>query len=79
VTRPESRGVNQQALRRTAAKDLQKHGSPKDAQELMRHANAETTLNSYMKLLAPRVASAVDGLFDELIGDAANPARKLVN
>jgi len=73
------KGLNHQILRRTAATHFQKHGRPKDAQGFMRHANAQTTLDNYMKILDSRVASAVSGLFNELIGDAANPARKLVN
>jgi integrase len=51
-------GVNFQVLRRTVATHLQRHGSPKDAQGLLRHRDASTTLKHYQKIIEEGVINA---------------------
>lgn len=56
------RGVTFQSLRRTFATLIQSSGTVKDAQTQLRHADAQTTMNSYQKAIPASVSSAVESL-----------------
>lgn len=58
--------LNHQVLRRTTATHFQKHGGVKDAQALLRHTNASTTLKHYQKTLEDSVVAGVAGWDAEL-------------
>ena len=58
--------LNHQVLRRTTATHFQKHGNVKDAQALLRHADATTTLKHYQKVLDQSLISGVAGWDEEL-------------
>jgi integrase len=59
--------LNHQILRRTTATHFQKHGNVKDAQALLRHADATTTLKHYQKVLDQSLISGVAGWDEELM------------
>jgi integrase len=63
----ETSKLNFQVLRRTCATHFQKHGTVKDAQAHMRHANAETTLRHYQKTLDETLVAAVHSFDQEFI------------
>lgn len=52
--------VTFQVMRRTAGTDLQQHGTIKDAQALLRHADIKTTANVYMQQIPESVRAALD-------------------
>jgi integrase len=52
--------VTFQVMRRTVGTDLQKHGSMKDAQALLRHADIKTTANVYMQEIPESVRAALN-------------------
>ena len=52
--------LNHQVLRRTTATHFQKHGEIKDAQALLRHADASTTLRHYQKGLEESLVRGVE-------------------
>lgn len=58
--------LNHQVLRRTTGTHFQKHGKVKDAQALLRHADAKTTLKHYQKVLDESLKSGVAGWHEEL-------------
>jgi len=47
-------------MRRTVGTDLQKHGTMKDAQQILRHANIQTTGNVYMQQIPTSVMEAIN-------------------
>ena len=52
--------VTFQVMRRTVATDLQSHGTLKDAQTVLRHANASTTLGIYQVAIPESVKAALN-------------------
>jgi len=52
--------VTFQVMRRTVGTDLQKHGTMKDAQHILRHANIQTTGNVYMQQILTSVMEAIN-------------------
>jgi integrase len=52
--------VTFQVMRRTVGTDLQKHGTMKDAQQILRHANIQTTGNVYMQQIPTSVMEAIN-------------------
>jgi integrase len=52
--------VTFQVMRRTLGTDLQKHGSIKDAQGILRHASIKTTGNVYMLEIPESVRAAIN-------------------
>jgi integrase len=50
-----------QVFRRTLGTDLQKHGTMKDAQAIMRHKHIKTTAEIYMDHIPDSVRKAIDG------------------
>jgi integrase len=52
--------VTFQVMRRTVGTDLQKHGTMKDAQAVLRHASIKTTANTYMQPIPESVRAALD-------------------
>ena len=52
--------VTFQVMRRTVGTDLQKHGTMKDAQQILRHANIQTTGNVYMQQTLTSVMEAIN-------------------
>jgi integrase len=58
--------VNFQVLRRTFSTRAQRHGTPKDIQTQMRHANVQTTLGVYQQPIPESVRAMVEALDAEL-------------
>jgi integrase len=58
--------LNFQVLRRTTATQFQRHGKVKDAQALLRHATADTTLKHYQKTLDSSLVAAVHQWDEEI-------------
>src|SRR5207244_11370672 len=52
--------VTFQVMRRTLGTDLQKHGTMKDAQGILRHASIKTTANVYMQEIPASVRAAIN-------------------
>ena len=58
-----------QVIRRTIATLGKTKGHVKDIQGMMRHTKASTTTDVYMQSLEPEVRSAINSIYDELIGN----------
>jgi integrase len=52
--------VTFQVMRRTVGTDLQKHGTMKDAQAVLRHASIKTTADVYMQEIPSSVRAALN-------------------
>ena len=52
--------VTFQVMRRTLGNDLQKHGTMKDAQGVLRHASIKTTADVYMQEIPASVRAAIN-------------------
>jgi integrase len=52
--------VTFQVMRRTLGTDLQRHGTMKDAQQILRHASIRTTANVYMQQIPASVVAAIN-------------------
>jgi hypothetical protein len=61
-------GINHQALRRTCATRMQRHGNVKDIQAHLRHASPDVTAGVYMQEIPESVRAAVEALDRELNG-----------
>lgn len=61
-------GINHQALRRTCATRMQRHGNVKDIQAHLRHASPNVTAGVYMQEIPESVRAAVEALDRELNG-----------
>ena len=59
--------LNYQILPRTTATHFQKHGTVKDAQTLLRHSDAQTTLKHYQKVLEASLVAGVASRDAELV------------
>lgn len=70
--------VNYQIIRRTFATLIQKHGTIKDAQAQLRHANPNVTLAVYMQAIPESLKAAVDSLEME-IARPNPPASREIN
>jgi integrase len=55
-----TRLVTFQVMRRTLGTDLQKYGTLKDAQRILRHADIKTTGNVYMQAIPASVMQAIN-------------------
>lgn len=55
-----------QVLRRTLGTDLQKHGTMKDAQTILRHKHIKTTAEVYMDHIPDSVRKAIDARTDAI-------------
>ena len=62
--------VTFQVMRRTVATDLQFHGSPKDAQTLLRHASVTTTLDIYQQSVSESVKGALNSRTEAVFASA---------
>jgi integrase len=60
--------VTFQVMRRTLGTDLQKHGTMKDAQALLRHASIKTTANVYMQEISSSVREAINSRTRAILG-----------
>jgi len=70
--------VTFQVMRRTLGTDLQKHGTMKDAQQILRHANILTTGNVYMQEIPASVVAAINSRTREILASRkGNPAMRL--
>jgi integrase len=65
--------LNHQVLRRTTATHFQRHGEIKDAQALLRHTNASTTLKHYQKTLEDSLVQGVGSWYEELTNGKRGP------
>ena len=61
-------GINHQALRRTCATQMQRHGNVKDIQSHLRHASPDVTAGIYMQELPESTRAAVEAMDMELTG-----------
>lgn len=71
----QSSRLNHQVLRRTTGTHFQTHGETKDAQELLRHTDAATTLKYYQKVLPESVKQAVNS-WDAALVPRKGPGRE---
>jgi integrase len=70
--------VTFQVMRRTVGTDLQKHGTMKDAQQILRHANIQTTGNVYMQQIPTSVMEAINSRTRAILANRkGNPAKAL--
>ena len=53
-------------FRRTLGTDLQKHGTMKDAQAMLRHQDIKTTAEVYMDHIPESVRKAIDSRTDAI-------------
>ncbi len=60
--------VTFQVMRRTLGTDLQKHGTTKDAQRILRHADINTTGNVYMQEIPESVVEAINARTQAVLG-----------
>ena len=60
--------VTFQVMRRTLGTDLQKHGTMKDAQTVLRHASIKTTANEYMQPIPESVRAALNSRTQAVLG-----------
>jgi integrase len=58
-----------QVIRRTAATLGKTKGHVKDIQGILRHTKASTTTDVYMQSLEPEVRTAINSIYDELMGN----------
>jgi hypothetical protein len=58
-----------QVIRRTIATLGKTKGHVKDIQGMVRHSKASTTTDVYMQSLEPEVRSAINSIYDELVGN----------
>lgn len=58
-----------QVIRRTIATLGKTKGHVKDIQGIMRHTTASTTTDVYMQSLEPEVRTAINSIYDELVGN----------
>ena len=61
-----------QVIRRTIATLGKTKGHVKDIQGIMRHTKASTTTDVYMQSLEPEVRTAINSIYDELMGNGTN-------
>jgi integrase len=61
-----------QVIRRTIATLGKSKGHVKDIQAIMRHTKASTTTDVYMQSLEPEVRTAINAIYDELVGNGTN-------
>jgi len=61
-----------QVIRRTIVTLGKTKGHVKDIQGIMRHTKASTTTDVYMQSLEPEVRSAVNSIYDELMGNGTS-------
>jgi integrase len=52
--------VTFQVMRRTLGTDLQRYGTMKDAQQILRHASIRTTANVYMQQIPASIVAAIN-------------------
>jgi len=61
-----------QVIRRTIATLGKTKGHVKDIQGIMRHTKASTTTDVYIQSLEPEVRTAINSIYDELVGNGTN-------
>jgi integrase len=61
-----------QVIRRTIATLGKTKGHVKDIQGIMRHTKASTTTDVYMQSLEPEVRTAINSIYDELMGNGTD-------
>lgn len=69
--------VTFQVMRRTLGTDLQKHGTIKDAQTVLRHDDIHTTSNVYIQAIPEQVFNAVNSRTSEVVGNWTPPGTEL--
>jgi hypothetical protein len=62
-----------QVFRRTLGTDLQKHGTMKDAQAILRHKHIKTTAEVYMDHIPDSVRKAIDARTEAIFKSRKNP------
>lgn len=65
--------VTFQVMRRTLGTDLQRHGTMKDAQQILRHANIRTTANIYMQQIPASVVAAINSRTRAILATRQKP------
>jgi integrase len=58
-----------QVMRRTLGTDMQKHGTLKDTQSMLRHASIQTTGDVYMQAIEGSVLQALNSRTSEILSD----------
>jgi integrase len=71
--------VTFQVMRRTVGTDLQKHGTMKDAQQILRHANIQTTGNVYMQQIPTSVMEAINSRTRAILANRKETPAKVLH
>ncbi len=65
--------VTFQVMRRTLGTDLQRYGTMKDAQQILRHASIRTTANVYMQQIPASVVAAINSRTRAILATQRRP------
>jgi len=65
--------VTFQVMRRTLGTDLQRCGTMKDAQQILRHASIRTTANVYMQQIPASVVAAINSRTRAILATQRKP------
>jgi hypothetical protein len=65
-----------QVMRRTLGTDMQKHGTLKDAQGVLRHASIKTTGDVYVQTIEQSVLQAVNSRTNAVLNGWTAPVKK---
>ena len=65
--------VTFQVMRRTLGTDLQRYGTMKDAQQILRHASIRTTANVYMQQIPASVVAAINSRTRAILATQRKP------
>jgi integrase len=69
--------VTFQVMRRTLGTDMQRHGTLKDTQSMLRHASIRTTGDVYVQTIEESVVAAVNSRTSAVLGNWAAPLGEL--
>jgi integrase len=69
--------VTFQVLRRTLGTDMQKHGTLKDTQSILRHASIQTTGDVYVQRIDQSVIEAMNSRTSAVLEDWKAPVKEL--
>jgi len=69
--------VTFQVMRRTLGTDMQKHGTLKDTQSILRHASIQTTGDVYVQRIDQSVIEAMNSRTSAVLEDWKAPVKEL--
>jgi integrase len=71
------RFITSQVMRRTLGTDMQKHGTWKDTQSMLRPASIQTTGDVYMQTIEKKVLDAVNSRTDAVLDGWSAPVKEM--